>query len=256
MVDRIPRAVADLAQGAIVATVEIEAPVERVYRALTSDEITKWWGADDVYRTTQWEGDVRPGGRFRAAGVGADGTTFEVKGEYREVEAPHRVVHTWEADWEPGTPTVVSYRLEPTAFGTRVTVRHEGFTSRESCACHGEGWPRVLRWLVSYAAPQPPTAFFLVRLLPPRPSFIQDMTESERRVMGEHVQYWKGLLQAGTAHAFGPVADPKGAWGVGILEVRAGEAEVRELEAKDPAVASRSGFRYEILPMPQAIVRT
>ena len=255
MVDRVPRAVADLAQGAIVATVEIEAPVERVYRALTSEEITRWWGAEGMYRTTHWEGDVRPGGRFRAAGVGADGRTFEVTGEYVEAEPPNRLVHTWNPDWNPGKPTLVSYRLETIEGGTRLTLRHEGFTSRDSCASHSNGWIRVLGWLKAFAAPKPPSAFFLIRLLPPRPTFMVDMTDAERRIMAEHVQYWQGLLQAGTAHAFGPVADPKGSFGVGILEVQGGANEVRAIEANDPAVSSNSGFRYEILSMPQAVVR-
>jgi hypothetical protein len=31
---------------------------------------------------------------------------------------------------------------------------------------------------------------------------------------------------------------------------------VKAIEAKDPAVLSKSGFHYEILVMPQAVVRT
>jgi hypothetical protein len=46
-------------------------------------------------------------------------------------------------------------------------------------------------------------------------------------------------------------ADPKGAWGVGIVWT-ADEAAVHALEATDPAIRSKRGFRYEILPMPGA----
>lgn len=84
------RAVADLADGMILATVEIAAPPERVFRALTSREIVEWWGADGVYRTTEWTGDVRPGGTWRASGVGADGKPFAVEGEYLEIDPPGR----------------------------------------------------------------------------------------------------------------------------------------------------------------------
>jgi uncharacterized protein YciI len=72
-------------------------------------------------------------------------------------------------------------------------------------------------------------------------------------MMGEHVGYWKKLLDEGTAFAFGPVADPKGVWGVGIVEVE-GEAAISALEKGDPAIQSGLGFRYEALPMPQVIV--
>ena len=49
-------------------------------RALASEEIVHWWGADGVYKTTEWTGDVRPGGRWRASGVEADGKPFAVEG--------------------------------------------------------------------------------------------------------------------------------------------------------------------------------
>jgi hypothetical protein len=56
--------------------------------------------------------------------------------------------------------------------------------------------------------------FFLCKLVPPRPTFAQDMTEAETKLMQEHVMYWKELAGRGIAVVFGPVADPKGhgAW--------------------------------------------
>jgi uncharacterized protein YndB with AHSA1/START domain len=49
---------ADVESGTILASLEIAAPPERVFRALTSaDEIVRWWGADEVYRTTSWRKD-------------------------------------------------------------------------------------------------------------------------------------------------------------------------------------------------------
>jgi uncharacterized protein YndB with AHSA1/START domain len=253
MVESKARSVADFTDGKIVATVEIEAPPERVFRALASEEIVHWWGADGIYKTTEWTGDVRPGGHWRASGIEADGKRFAVEGEYLETDPPHKLVHTWKPTWDPGSATTVTYRLEAIEGGTRVTLHHSGFTSRESCANHTDGWAMVLGWLKQHAAPKPPRAFFLIRLLPPRPTFLFDMSEAEKRVMGEHVGYWKGLLGQGVAFAFGPVADPKGVWGVGIVEVE-GEAAVSALEKADPAIQSGLGFRYEALPMPQAVV--
>ena len=253
MVESKARSVADFAAGRIVATVEIEAPPERVFRALASDEVVHWWGAEGVYKTAEWTGDVRPGGRWRASGVEADGKPFAVEGEYLETDPPRKLVHTWKPSWDPGSSTTVTYRLEAIAGGTRVTLHHEGFASRESCAGHTDGWIMVLGWLKNHAAPKPARSFFLIRLIPPRPTFPLDMSETERRVMGEHVGYWQGLQKEGVAFAFGPVADPKGAWGVGIVEVE-NEGAVKALEKADPAPKSGLGFHYEILPMPQAIV--
>ena len=96
--------------------------------------------------------------------------------------------------------------------------------------------------------------FFLCKLNPPRPSFSQDMTDAERSIMMAHVGYWNALVDKGTALVFGPVADPKGTWGVGIVEVQ-NDDEVRALTANDPAITGGIGLSYDILPMPRAISR-
>jgi len=72
------------------------------------------------------------------------------------------------------------------------------------------------------------------------------MTEVERRVMQEHAIYWKGLTGRGTAIVFGLVLDPKGPWGVAIVEV-ADELDARALGTNDPAV--KAGLTFEVYPM-------
>jgi YCII-related domain len=80
------------------------------------------------------------------------------------------------------------------------------------------------------------------------------MTAEEADMMKRHAAYWTDLLQRGTAVVFGPVGDPKGVWGVGI--VRAGNTEeVNALRDGDPVMTSKIGFQYEILPMVRAVVR-
>jgi uncharacterized protein YciI len=96
--------------------------------------------------------------------------------------------------------------------------------------------------------------FFLCKLVPPRPTFAQDMTEAETKLMQEHVMYWTELAGRGIAVVFGPVADPKGAWGVAIVEVE-GEADARALAAIDPTIKSDRNFNFEIYSMPIAVLR-
>jgi len=232
------RAVAETTDGVILATTEIAAPPERVFRALTSpEEIVKWWGSDETYRTTTATGDLRVGGKWRSEGKSADGQAFYVEGEYVEIDPPRTLVQTWRA---------------------RVTVKHEGFAGRpESCRGHAEGWQRVLGWLDGYAAPLPADTgkFFFCRLLPPRPSFASDMTPEERAMMQEHLVYWTGHLQEGRAIVFGPVADPAGPWGLGVVRV-ADEAAMNALAEGDPAIRGGRGLRYEILPLIRAVTAT
>ena len=149
------RAVADVAQGTIVASVLIEAPIDRVFAALTTpEEVARWWGSDDTYRITHWESDPRPGGRWRSSGRGKDGQAFSVEGEYLELEPPHKFAQTWKYSWDGGgQATTVRYRLETVGAATRVTVRHEGFEGRpQACDSHRQGWERVLDWLDAYVS--------------------------------------------------------------------------------------------------------
>lgn len=70
--------------------------------------------------------------------------------------------------------------------------------------------------------------------------------------MTEAAVYWKGLTDRGVAIVVGLVLDPKGPWGVGIVEV-ADEPDVYVLGTNDPAV--KAGLAFEVYPMPGAIVR-
>jgi hypothetical protein len=72
--------------------------------------------------------------------------------------------------------------------------------------------------------------------------------------MQRHAVYWRGLLARGTAIVFGPVADPAGPWGLGVLRLREGESATSIVEA-DPAVQAGIGLRYETLPMLSAVVK-
>lgn len=143
------RAIADVTQGMLLATIDIVATPERVFRAVTSEELTRWWGSEDTYRTTKWSGDVRVGGTWRTEGIGRDGKPFSVHGEFIDVDPPRKLVQTWRYDWDTGdSVTTITWRFEPIEGGTRVIVRHEGFgNAQAACQNHAEGWERVLSWL-------------------------------------------------------------------------------------------------------------
>jgi uncharacterized protein YciI len=96
--------------------------------------------------------------------------------------------------------------------------------------------------------------YFLYKLIPPRPTFAQDMTAEERAIMQEHSTYWTNLADEDIAIAVGPVADPAGTWGLGIIEVGT-EAEAQKIRDSDPATKSNRGFKSEIFAMPRLILR-
>jgi uncharacterized protein YndB with AHSA1/START domain len=107
--------------------VEIDAPPDRVFEALTdARELAEWWGEGDP-RVLDSESDVRPGGTWRVRTIDRDGAEHTFGGEYRVVDPPHRLEQSWQSS-DDAEPSLVRYDLEPLevdgAPGTRLTVTH------------------------------------------------------------------------------------------------------------------------------------
>jgi uncharacterized protein YndB with AHSA1/START domain len=246
-------------------SVVVEASREIAFKVFT-EKMTLWWPADHHIGKSQIAAIImepRAGGRWAERGV--DGTECPW-GRVLAFEPPSRVLLAWQLnakfEHDPNFETEVEITFASEGDKkTRVTLEHKHLerfgqaeaAMRESFESSG-GWSLGLGRFANAVASEGKQVF-LLRLIPPRPSFAQDMTEQERRVMMEHVVYWQGHTNANEVIAFGPVADPKnGGWGVAIVEV-ADEARVKKLTSEDPVMVHALGCRYEILPMPQVIVR-
>jgi uncharacterized protein YciI len=96
--------------------------------------------------------------------------------------------------------------------------------------------------------------YFLYKLLPPRRTFMVDMTPAERALMQEHAAYWRSLMAQDLVIAFGPVADPNGPHGVAIFRADSA-AEAERLASDDPVIRANAGFRFEVHPMPSVVHR-
>ena len=144
--------VADVAAGTIRGVVDIAAPPERVFQALTDPaELEAWWGADDMYRTFDWQVDLRPGGAWSCRARNARGEDSSVRGRYVTVDPPRVLEYTWQPSWDGFAETSVRLELAPIAIGTRLTVAHTGFGDRaDSCEGHAQGWTAVAAWLTEH----------------------------------------------------------------------------------------------------------
>lgn len=152
-------------QDTIIGEVFIAAPPARVFQALTDpNQIPRWWGQQGMYHITEWQCDLRPGGKWSSVGVGADGNSFRVEGEYLEVDPPRTLSHTWIKSWKGKQKTVVRWQLEPVDIqglhpsgpkragtGTLVKIRHTGFAGApQDARDHANGWMRVLAWMQAF----------------------------------------------------------------------------------------------------------
>jgi len=111
----------------VVTTREFDAPRELLFAAMTNPEhIPHWWGPRD--RTTSVATmDVRKGGIWRFVIDGAGAFT----GVYHLVQAPSRVVQTFEFEPMAGHVALESMSLDDLGEGrTRMTVRSV-FTTTE-----------------------------------------------------------------------------------------------------------------------------
>ena len=91
--------------------------------------------------------------------------------------------------------------------------------------------------------------YFFSRLIPPRPSFLADMTQEERAAMLAHQDYWLPHVNAGLVVAMGPVADPQGAYGVMIVNAPS-QKMLEDWQGLDPVALAGLNFVFQNFPMP------
>ncbi len=114
----------------ITSTRMFDAPRELVFKALTDPNlIPKWWGPRK-YWTKVDKMDVRPGGTWRFINGDATGNEFGFHGVYHLIDAPNRVVQTFEFEGVPGHVALDTMTLEDVGGKTRL-VQHSVFQSVE-----------------------------------------------------------------------------------------------------------------------------
>jgi uncharacterized protein YndB with AHSA1/START domain len=116
-------------------SIHIDAPPEVVFAHLvTAEGMVSWMGQHARLQPVA-------GGEFA---VDINGSL--IRGEYLEVDPPHRVVVSWgmagAADFPPGSSRV-EFILTPTSTGTNLNLNHTGLPDTRA-RTHGEGWDNYL----------------------------------------------------------------------------------------------------------------
>src|SRR4051794_28716273 len=127
----------------------LEQPPERVFAAFVEPHrLAQWWGPAG-FTSPQIELDVRDGGGYRIAMQPPPRALFHLRGQFRRVERPLRLIYTF--DWEERHPddreTLVDLRFAPAGGGTRLVLDHGPFTTLERLALHADGWTESLERL-------------------------------------------------------------------------------------------------------------
>jgi uncharacterized protein YndB with AHSA1/START domain len=139
-------------------TIEIKASAARVWRALTNPaELSAWF-------QVKIEGEIAPGQEVWMTTTHPDfaGQRFRVR--FVEMTAPARFVWQWhpgevdlKVDYSREPRTTVTFTLEPSDTGTRLSVAETGFDEislarrAKVYGDNSQGWTEVIVWLQKYA---------------------------------------------------------------------------------------------------------
>jgi uncharacterized protein YndB with AHSA1/START domain len=118
-------------------TIAIDASPDTVWEFFVDPQkLMRWMGIDA-------ELEAQPGGIYRCNVI--PGHT--ARGEFVEVDKPHRVVFTWGWDGNDGVPpgsSTIEAELTPEGDGTSLRFVHRDLPNAEAVASHGQGWDHYL----------------------------------------------------------------------------------------------------------------
>ncbi len=123
---------------AIDKTYDLPFPLSAVYRA---------WISSDTVVPPASRMDINPvvGGHYKLFVDTPDGTVSCV-GQFHEIKPERHLTYSWE--WNnDGEVSMIDVTFEPTTEGTRLRLRHDGFTKPDSEANHNSGWDNYISGL-------------------------------------------------------------------------------------------------------------
>lgn len=139
-------------QDAVIAEIQIAAPPDRVFEALSDPGQLKQWFTSDECPVKFWEFDPRVDGAYRYESESTDIVVngvkeFQCHGHIAEFDPPKLLAYTWFANWhdDKTARTVVRWELSPHNHGTHVKVTHSGLANLPvSRNDYSGGWPGVV----------------------------------------------------------------------------------------------------------------
>jgi uncharacterized protein YndB with AHSA1/START domain len=111
-----------------------DAPRELVFEAHTNpDFVPRWMLGPEGWSMPVCEIDLRPGGAWHYVWRQADGATMEMRGVYREITTPSRIVTTesWGGDW-PETVNTLELAEQDGKSTLQMTILYPTMEARDA----------------------------------------------------------------------------------------------------------------------------
>jgi uncharacterized protein YndB with AHSA1/START domain len=149
-------------EQAVDITRVFDAPRERVFAAWTRAEHLMRWFSPKGFTIPSCEADPRPGGAFRLVMRSPEGKDYRVRGSYREVVAPERLVIECTADDDKGITRLeelisvtFTERAGKTTLTLHATARGESAEAAAMLEGMPKGWAQTVDRLDSHLKPNP-----------------------------------------------------------------------------------------------------
>jgi uncharacterized protein YndB with AHSA1/START domain len=116
-----------------------DAPRDLVWEAWTDPEhVPNWLRGPEGWTMPVCEIDLRPGGAWHYVWRRSDGTEMEMRGEYRDVARPQRIVNTesWGGDW-PETLNTIDFIEENGKTTVTITLLYPSQEARDAATATG-----------------------------------------------------------------------------------------------------------------------
>ncbi|NJM92610.1 MAG: SRPBCC domain-containing protein [Rhodospirillaceae bacterium] len=143
-----------MAQHELVITRTFDAPRALVFKAWSAAEHAVRWFGPKNFTCPHCKIDFRVGGAYRACIRSPEGKEYWMRGIYREIVEPERIVFTfsWEEDGERGRENLITVTFAEQGGQTRMTFRQAFFESIEQRDSHNEGWSECFERLAQFLA--------------------------------------------------------------------------------------------------------
>ena len=146
----------------VVMTRFFAAPRGRVFEAWTRAEHLQRWFGPEGFVITDCECNPRPGGVFRLCMRSPAGDAYWVRGTFREVTPPERLVIACTMDDAQGVPRIdelIEAKFEESGRGTRLNLnsaaRGPGAVAANMLAGFEKGWAQTVDRLSELMDPKP-----------------------------------------------------------------------------------------------------
>jgi len=119
---------------------EFNAPVEALFNAWAKPEVVSKWFAPGEMTVPEAELEFKKGGQYRIVMQNKDNEQFIVGGEYLEIQAPNKLVFSWQWSTSPHATRVTVLFSKLADNKSKLELTHTELETQESCDQHHQGW--------------------------------------------------------------------------------------------------------------------